>query len=199
MDKEPQDLTSQGVDKNEDNPAESQQGQSMIKDKVREGFIFTEDEDLKRFYLKLAFTMCPSLTPESTEIEALFTLYTRIKKSRRLLALMDSYPWSDNSPLFIKACCFMFMDNTNTSLKEKRLLNSILFDRASFICKIMELHDLISRDLIFFSQIKTNLEAMLHIQTSEQENQDNESTGKDKKENSNYNEKQLASTTDMTL
>lgn len=93
----------------------------------------------------------------------------------------------------------MFMDNTNTSLKEKRHLNSILFDRASFICKIMELHDLISRDLIFFSQIKTNLEAMLHIQTSEQENQDNESTGKDKKENSNYNEKQLTSTTDMTL
>lgn len=175
MDKKPQDLTPKGADKKEDIPAESQQGQSMIKDKVREGFIFTEDEDLKRFYLKLAFTMCPSLTPESTETEALFTLYTRIKKSRRLLALIDNYPWSESSPLFIKACCFMFMDNTNTSLKEKRHLNSILFNRAGFICKIIELHDLISHDLRFFSQIKTNLEAMLHIQLPEEENQDNES------------------------
>lgn len=69
----------------------------------------------------------------------------------------------------------MFMDNTNTSLKEKRHLNSILFNRAGFICKIIELHDLISHDLIFFSQIKTNLEAMLHIQLPEEENQDNES------------------------
>lgn len=48
--KEPQDFTLQGDGKKEDIPAESQQEQGMVMDKVPEGFIFTEEEDLKRFF-----------------------------------------------------------------------------------------------------------------------------------------------------
>ena len=155
-------------------PAKREEGQSMAGNNVPKGFIFTEDEELKRFYLKLAMVMCPSVTSESTENEALFKLYTRIKKSRRLLALLDNYSWVDGGALITKACCFMMMDNTVTSLQEKRKLNNLLFERTTFVSKIMKLNDLIAHDLTFFAQIKKNLETMLHIQPTDQENQDNE-------------------------
>lgn len=51
MNEEPQDFTLRGDGKKEDIPgAESQQEQGMVMDNVPEGFIFTEDEDLKRFF-----------------------------------------------------------------------------------------------------------------------------------------------------
>ena len=68
----------------------------------------------------------------------------------------------------------MMMDNTVTSLQEKRKLNNLLFERTTFVSKIMKLNDLIAHDLTFFAQIKKNLETMLHIQPTDQENQDNE-------------------------
>lgn len=78
MNKEPQDFTLRGDGKKEDIPAESQQG--MVMDKNSGRIHFHGRRGFKTIFFKLAFTMCSSLSPESTENEALYTLYTRIKK-----------------------------------------------------------------------------------------------------------------------
>ena len=135
-----------------------------------EGFVFTNNENLKQFYLQLALMLCPSVTPESTENETLRILYTRIKKIRRMLALLDNYPWTDTAPLLTKACGFVLIEPNSMSQKDKRKLNDYLYKRINFITKMAESHDLVLHNRIFFDRIKNNLEQMLNIEPTEQDN-----------------------------
>ena len=118
------------------------------------GFISTDNEPLKHFYLQMSRMMCPSVTADSTECEILQILYTRVKKSCKLLKLLDTHPWSDIDPFLIKACSFYLFTDLSDSQKEKRRLNNILYRQSIFTGKISELHDLIAHDLIFFSRVK---------------------------------------------
>ena len=120
------------------------------------GFISTDNESLKHFYLQMSRMMCPSVTADSTECEILHILYTRVKKSCKLLKLLDTHPWSDIDPFLIKACSFYLFTDLSDSQKEKRRLNNILYR-----------HDLIAHDLIFFCRVKTDLEEMLRIDPSD--------------------------------
>ena len=43
------------------------------------GFISTDNEPLKHFYLQMSRMMCPSVTADSTECEILQILYTRVE------------------------------------------------------------------------------------------------------------------------
>lgn len=131
------------------------------------GFISTDNEPLKHFYLQMSRMMCPSVTADSTECEILHILYTRVKKSCKLLKLLDTHPWSDIDPFLIKACSFYLFTDLSDSLKEKRRLNNILYRQSIFTGKISELHDLIAHDLIFFCRVKTDLEEMLRIDPSD--------------------------------
>lgn len=136
------------------------------------GFISTDNEPLKHFYLQMSRMMCPSVTADSTECEILQILYTRVKKSCKLLKLLDTHPWSDIDPFLIKACSFYLFTDSSDSQKEKRRLNNILYRQSIFTGKISELHDLIAHDLIahdliFFCRVKTDLEEMLRIDPSD--------------------------------
>ncbi|MBT9660539.1 hypothetical protein GPK95_07130 [Odoribacter splanchnicus] len=131
------------------------------------GFISTGNEPLKHFYLQMSRMMCPSVTADSTECEILHILYTRVKKTCKLLKLLDTHPLTDVNPFLIKACSFYLFTDSSDSQKEKRRLNNILYRQTIFTGKISELHDLIAHDLIFFSRIKTNLEEMLCIDLSD--------------------------------
>ena len=131
------------------------------------GFISTDNEPLKHFYLQMSRMMCPSVTADSTECEILQILYTRVKKSCKLLKLLDTHPWSDIDPFLIKACSFYLFTDLSDSQKEKRRLNNILYRQSIFTGKISELHDLIAHDLIFFCRVKTDLEEMLRINPSD--------------------------------
>ena len=131
------------------------------------GFISTDNEPLKHFYLQMSRMMCPSVTADSTECEILHILYTRVKKTCKLLKLLDTHPLTDVNPFLIKACSFYLFTDSSDSQKEKRRLNNILYRQTIFTGKISELHDLIAHDLIFFSRIKTNLEEMLCIDLSD--------------------------------
>ena len=91
------------------------------------GFISTDNESLKHFYLQMSRMMCPSVTADSTECEILHILYTRVKKSCKLLKLLDTHPWSDIDPFLIKACSFYLFTDLSDSQKEKRRLNNILY------------------------------------------------------------------------
>ena len=91
------------------------------------GFISTDNEPLKHFYLQMSRMMCPSVTADSTECEILQILYTRVKKSCKLLKLLDTHPWSDIDPFLIKACSFYLFTDLSDSQKEKRRLNNILY------------------------------------------------------------------------
>ena len=117
------------------------------------GFISTDNEPLKHFYLQMSRMMCPSVTADSTECEILHILYT--------------HPWSDIDPFLIKACSFYLFTDLSDSQKEKRRLNNILYRQSIFTGKISELHDLIAHDLIFFCRVKTDLEEMLRIDPSD--------------------------------
>lgn len=143
------------------------------------GFISTDNEPLKHFYLQMSRMMCPSVTADSTECEILHILYTRVKKSCKLLKLLDTHPWAEANPFLIKACSFyLFMDSSD-SQKEKRRLNNILYRQSIFMGKISELHDLIAHDLIFFCRVKTDLEEMLRIDPSDPASIDPVLSGKD--------------------
>ena len=54
------------------------------------GFISTDNEPLKHFYLQMSRMMCPSVTADSTECEILHILYTRVKKSCKLLRKLNN-------------------------------------------------------------------------------------------------------------
>ena len=131
------------------------------------GFISTDNEPLKHFYLQMSRMMCPSVTADSTECEILQILYTRVKKSCKLLKVLDTHPWNDINPFLIKACSFYLFTDLSDSQKEKRRLNNILYRQSIFTGKISELHDLIAHDLIFFCRVKTDLEEMLRIDPSD--------------------------------
>ena len=148
------------------------------------GFISTDNEPLKHFYLQMSRMMCPSVTADSTECEILQILYTRVKKSCKLLKLLDTHPWSDIDPFLIKACSFYLFTDLSDSQKEKRRLNNILYRQSIFTGKISELHDLIAHDLIahdliFFCRVKTDLEEMLRIDLSDPASIDPVLSGKD--------------------
>ena len=143
------------------------------------GFISTDNEPLKHFYLQMSRMMCPSVTADSTECEILQILYTRVKKSCKLLKLLDTHPWSDIDPFLIKACSFYLFTDLSDSRKEKRRLNNILYRQSIFTGKISELHDLIAHDLIFFGRVKTDLEEMLRIDLSDPASIDPDLSGKD--------------------
>ena len=143
------------------------------------GFISTDNEPLKHFYLQMSRMMCPSVTADSTECEILQILYTRVKKSCKLLKLLDTHPWSDIDPFLIKACSFYLFTDLSDSQKEKRRLNNILYRQSIFTGKISELHDLIAHDLIFFCRVKTDLEEMLRIDPSDPASIDPVLSGKD--------------------
>ena len=143
------------------------------------GFISTDNEPLKHFYLQMSRMMCPSVTADSTECEILQILYTRVKKSCKLLKLLDTHPWSDIDPFLIKACSFYLFTDLSDSLKGKRRLNNILYRQSIFTGKISELHDLIAHDLIFFCRVKTDLEEMLRIDLSDPASIDPVLSGKD--------------------
>ena len=113
---------------------------------LTKGFISTDNEPLKHFYLQMSRMMCPSVTADSTECEILHILYTRVKKSCKLLKLLDTHPWAEANPFLIKACSFyLFMDSSD-SQKEKRRLNNILYRQSIFMGKISELHEMCIRD-----------------------------------------------------
>ena len=131
------------------------------------GFISTDNEPLKHFYLQMSRMMCPSVTADSTECETLHILYTRVKKTCKLLKLLDTHPLTDVNPFLIKACSFYLFTDSSDSQKEKRRLNNILYRQTIFTGKISELHDLIAHDLIFFCRVKTDLEKMLCITPSD--------------------------------
>ena len=131
------------------------------------GFILTDDEELKHFYLQMSRMMCPSVTADSTECEILHILYTRVKKTCKLLKLLDTHPWAEANPFLIKACSFYLFTDSSDSRKEKRRLNNILYRQSIFMGKVSELHDLIAHDLIFFCRVKTDLEEMLRIDPSD--------------------------------
>ena len=143
------------------------------------GFISTDNEPLTHFYLQMSRMMCPSVTADSTECEILQILYTRVKKSCKLLKLLDTHPWSDIDPFLIKACSFYLFTDLSDSRKEKRRLNNILYRQSIFTGKISELHDLIAHDLIFFGRVKTDLEEMLRIDLSDPASIDPVLSGKD--------------------
>lgn len=159
----------QNSDKEAMQPENSEE-QNVVRGNIPKGFVFTNNESLKQFYLRLTPMMCPSITQEASENEVLHILYTRIRRTCKLLALLDNYPWTGANPLLIKACGIFHIMDTTTSTKDKRQLNEFLYTRTKFIDKIIELHDLIAHDLIFFSKIRNNLEAILHIEVPTQEN-----------------------------
>ena len=142
------------------------------------GFISTDNEPLKHFYLQMSRMMCPSVTADSTECETLHILYTRVKKTCKLLKLLDTHPLTDVNPFLIKACSFYLFTDSSDSQKEKRRLNNILYRQTIFTGKISELHDLIAHDLIFFCRVKTNLEEMLCIDPSDPASVDSVLSGK---------------------
>ena len=111
---------------------------------------------MKHFYLQMSRMMCPSVTADSTECEILQILYTRVKKSCKLLKLLDTHPWSDIDPFLIKACSFYLFTDLSDSQKEKR-----------------------RHDLIFFCRVKTDLEEMLRIDPSDPASIDPVLSGKD--------------------
>lgn len=146
------------------NPAE----QCVSGENIPEGYVFTDDGDLKQFYLHFAMKMFPTIDPNSTEKQKLQILYNRINKTCKFLQVIATYQWTDFNSLVTKACGFMLMD-TLTSTKEKRKLNDWLYMQTQFLGKMAGLNDIVSHDLLFFSQVKADLKIMLHMDGTEEE------------------------------
>lgn len=148
---------------------EAPEGQNdEIKD-IPEGYVYTEDEGLKQFYLEFASKIHPSTDPGHSELERLQTFYACIKKTCELLTVLDGYSWGRVDPLLIKACgFFMFVDSMN-SARDKQKLNNLIYMYTHVMAKIAEFHDLITHDLVFFSRIKNDLIKMLNIEEVEDE------------------------------
>lgn len=142
--------------------------QSASGENIPEECIFTDDGDLKQFYLHLAMNMFPAIDPNITDNQKLCILYNRINKTCKFFELIANYPLIDFNSLVTKACGFMLID-TLTSTKEKRKLNDWLYMRTQFVGKMAELHDLVTHNRLFFSEIKANLRKIMRMDIANDE------------------------------
>ena len=131
-------------------------------EKHQAGVIYTDNENLKQFYLTYATLACPTATPDKTEIQRLHILLTFIKKNCKVFRALDNYPWSTSLPLVQKGCGIVLMDPT-ISVHKRQALNNYLVERTSFISEICELHPLLSHNRLFFDRMLSELCELLHV------------------------------------
>lgn len=161
-----QQSTEQQVLNPESLPIGYQAEQSASGENIPEGYVFTDSEDLKLFYLHLAMNMFPAIDPNISDNQKLCILYNRINKTCKFFELIANYQLTDFNSMVTKACGFMLMD-TLTSAKEKRKLNDWLYMRTQFVGKMAELHDLVTHNRLFFSEVKANLRKILHMDVAD--------------------------------
>ena len=116
---------------------------------MKENQELIDNEELKRFLLREAIILCPSIKEETSEGEKLQRLYRTQKRMNKLLRLYEVFG-------------SYFVEKEGEKRKKHRM--SVRLDSYSqFICQLMGMKDLITRFYIYNRQYLRVLEKVMNF------------------------------------
>ena len=111
---------------------------------MKENQELIDNEELKRFLLREAIILCPSIKEETSEGEKLQMLYRTQKRMNKLLSLLNHCDLGMHYVELYEVFEFYFVEKEGEKRKKHRM--SVRLDSYSqFICQLMGMKDLITR------------------------------------------------------
>ena len=129
---------------------------------MRENQELIDNEELKRFLLREAIILCPSIKEETSEGEKLQMLYRTQKRMNKLLSLLYHCDLGMHYVELYEVFGFYFVEKEGEKRKKHRM--SVRLDSYSqFICQLMGMKDLIISFYIYNRQYLKVLEKVMNF------------------------------------
>ena len=129
---------------------------------MKENQELIDNEELKRFLLREAIILCPSIKEETSEGEKLQMLYRTQKRMNKLLGLLYHCDLGMHYVELYEVFGFYFVEKEGEKRKKHRM--SVRLDSYSqFICQLMGMKDLITRFYIYNRHYLKVLEKVMNF------------------------------------